>query len=364
MLLKFISLPITRTVLLFSLIMLVFGFFAALLAPLLIPIIISFALYAMLEPISGALERQGMSSTSSSLTVLLVLLAFSALAISLLMPHLSTQLAELQTQLPSVWKTLIGFAKETSQFFASSMKLDAETSNSMTQPLFDKANELSKDILITGSNLIIEFSVLVILVPIFTFFLIRDYRGFRNYLLDALPNNSFELGWIIYHRVTHQLQEYIRGIMIQSGIMSVITSLGFFIIGLDSYILLGIIAGILNLIPYVGPLLAMVLPILLALAHTPLEPWIVGAAVGVIAMAQIIDNVIVVPAVIANAVNLHPVIVIVGIIIFGNLFGFIGMIVAIPAISTANIIFRGLLQGLRTRKIEIADQEIEQPIIS
>ena len=364
MLQKLINHTVSRTVFLFSIIMLVFAFFAALLAPLLIPIIISFALYAMLEPISGALQRQGMSSTTASLTVLLALVAISTLAISLLMPQLSAQLAQLQEQLPTVWKTLISFAQEMSQFIASSMKLDTETSNSITQPLFDKANELSKEILVTGSNLVIEFSVLVILVPIFTFFLIRDYRGLRNYLLDSLPNNSFELGWIIYHRVTHQLQEYIRGIMIQSGIMSIITSLGFFIIGLESYILLGLIAGILNLIPYVGPLLAMVLPILLALAHTPLEPWLIGAAIGVIAVAQIIDNIIVIPAVIANAVNLHPVIVIIGIIVFGNFFGFIGMIVAIPAISTANIIFRGLLQGLKTRKIETPENQTEQLIVS
>jgi predicted PurR-regulated permease PerM len=165
-----------------------------------------------------------------------------------------------------------------------------------------------------------------------------------------LPNSSFELGWLIYHRVAHQLQEYIRGIMIQSAIMSINTSIGFYLIGLDSPVLLGMVAGILNLIPYVGPLLAMVLPVLLALGHAPLELWMVGAAVGVILLAQVIDNLLVIPSVIANAVNLHPMIVIVGIIIFGNLFGFIGMVVAIPVISTGNIIFRGLLQGLRSRR--------------
>jgi predicted PurR-regulated permease PerM len=138
--------------------------------------------------------------------------------------------------------------------------------------------------------------------------------------------------------------------MIQSGIMTVNTSIGFYIIGLDSPILLGLVAGILNLIPYVGPLLAMALPVLLALGHAPLELWLVGAAVAVILIAQIIDNVLVIPAVIAHAVNLHPVIVIVGIIIFGNLFGFIGMVVAIPVLSTANIIFKGLLQGMKTRQ--------------
>ena len=345
---KIINHPLSRTSFLFSIIVLIISLLAMLLAPLLVPIIVSFALYALLEPMSSMIERQGLSRTAASLSVLLLLVSIAAISISLVLPHLSTQLSELQNQLPVVWKTLINFAQEMSEFIAHAIGLDTKAS-SITQPFFENANSWGKTALIEGSNIIISFSILLLLVPIFTFFLIRDYRNLRNQMLDMLPNHSFELGWLIYHRVAHQLQEYIRGIMIQSGIMTVMTTLGFYTIGLNSPILLGIIAGILNLIPYVGPLLALTLPVLLALGHTPLDLWLAVAAVCVILVAQIIDNVIVIPSVIANAVNLHPVIVIIGIIIFGNLFGFIGMVVAIPLISTANIIFRGLLQGLQTR---------------
>jgi predicted PurR-regulated permease PerM len=75
---------------------------------------------------------------------------------------------------------------------------------------------------------------------------------------------------------------------------------------------------------------------------TPFDPSLLYLGVLVIVIAQIIDNVIVIPAVIANAVNLHPVQVILGIIIFGNLFGTLGVILAIPAIATAKIIFNNL----------------------
>jgi predicted PurR-regulated permease PerM len=340
---------LARTSLLFGLILAVIAFLAYLLAPLLIPIIISFALYALLEPLTSMIERQGLSRNASSLSVLLLLVLFASLSFSILLPHLSSQLSQLQSQLPVVWKTLMGFARDLSTYMVESIGLDLQTDN-ITEPFFAQANDWGKTALIEGSNLLIGLTVLLLLVPVFTFFLVRDYRSLRNHLLDMLPNSSFELGWLIYHRVAHQLQEYIRGIMIQSAIMSINTSIGFYLIGLDSPVLLGMVAGILNLIPYVGPLLAMVLPVLLALGHAPLELWMVGAAVGVILLAQVIDNLLVIPSVIANAVNLHPMIVIVGIIIFGNLFGFIGMVVAIPVISTGNIIFRGLLQGLRSRR--------------
>jgi len=195
--------------------------------------------------------------------------------------------------------------------------------------------------------MLIDMTVTIILVPLFTFFLIRDYKGLRNRALDLLPNTSFELGWLIYYRVAKKLQEYIRGIMMQSGIMAIVTSIGFYFVGIESPILLGTIAGALNLIPYVGPLLAMVPPIVIALGAPAFDPVLIAAAISVIIAAQLIDNIIVVPAVIANAVNLHPITVIVGIIIFGNFFGFIGMIIAIPALATSNIILTGLRNGLK-----------------
>lgn len=340
--------PLSRTLFVFSLISGVIAILAILLASLILPIIISFALYALLEPISEIFERHGLSRNASSLSVLLILVAIGGICFSLILPNLTAQLSSLQSQLPVVWQTITTMGNDFSQHVISSLGLEMQSSG-LTEHFFNQANDLGKTAIVEGSNMLISFSVLLILVPIFTFFLIRDFRNFRNNLLDKLPNSSFELGWLIYYRVAHQLQEYIRGIMIQSGIMSVVTTIGFYIIGIDSPFLLGLVAGILNLIPYVGPLLAMVLPTLLALGNIPFEPWLVGAAISVILIAQIIDNVIVIPAVIANAVNLHPLVVIVGIIIFGNLFGFIGMVVAIPVISTMNIIYCGLHQGIKTR---------------
>ncbi|VAW60252.1 hypothetical protein MNBD_GAMMA08-742 [hydrothermal vent metagenome] len=344
----FIQHPLSRTLFIFSAISTIIILFAILLAPLLIPIIISFALYALLEPISEIFERHGLSRNASSLSVLLILVAFASLCVSLFLPHLSAQLSSLQSQLPIVWQSITTMGNDISQHIVSSLGLEMQSSG-ITQHFFSQANDWGKTALIEGSNVLISLSVLIILVPIFTFFLIRDFRNFRNHLLDKLPNSSFEMGWLIYYRVARQLQEYIRGILIQSGIMSVITTISFYAIGLDSPLLLGLVAGVLNLIPYVGPLLAMVLPVLLALGHSPIELWLVGAAVSVILIAQIIDNIIVIPAVVANAVNLHPLVVIVGIIVFGNLFGFIGMVVAIPVISTMNIIYCGLYQGIKTR---------------
>jgi len=337
--------PLIRSLLIFSLILLAAGICAYLLAPLLIPIILSFALYALFDPISNMMQRKGLNDSLSALLVLCLLVLISILGISIVFPMLAEQLLVLQTKMPKLWEFLNSFSDQIRELLNSyGINFDP---NAITQPIMSMSSSWGKDAVIRLSNMLIDMTVTVILVPLFTFFLIRDYKSLRNKALDLLPNKSFELGWLIYYRVAKKLEEYIRGIMMQSGIMAIVTSIGFYLAGLESPVLLGTIAGLLNLIPYVGPLLAMIPPIIIALGAPAFDPVLIAAAIGVIIAAQLIDNIIVVPAVIANAVNLHPITVIVGIIIFGNFFGFIGMIVAIPALATSNIILTGLRNGLK-----------------
>lgn len=337
--------PLIRSLLIFSFILSGAGISAYLLAPLLIPIILSFALYALFDPISNMLQRKGLNDSLSALLVLCLLVLISILGISIVFPMLAEQLLILQTKMPKLWDFLNNFSNHVKNLL-NSYGINFDPS-AITQPIMSMSSTWGKDAVIRLSNMLIDMTVTVILVPLFTFFLIRDYKSLRNKALDLLPNKSFELGWLIYYRVAKKLEEYIRGIMMQSGIMAIVTSIGFYIAGLESPVLLGTIAGLLNLIPYVGPLLAMIPPIIIALGAPVFDPVLIAAAIGVIIAAQLIDNIIVVPAVIANAVNLHPITVIVGIIIFGNFFGFIGMIIAIPVLATSNIILTGLRNGLK-----------------
>ena len=337
--------PLLRSLIIFSAIISVAALFAYLLAPLLIPIILSFALYALFDPVSNFLQSKGINDSMSAILVLILLVVICIIGISIVFPMLAEQALLLQAKIPKLWEFLSGFSIQIQNLLNGyGIKFDPDA---ITKPLMSSSSDWGKDAVIRLSNLLIDMTTTVILVPLFTFFLIRDYKQLRNKALDLLPNKSFELGWLIYYRVAKKLEIYIRGIMMQSGIMAIVTSVGFYLFGLESPILLGTIAGLLNLIPYVGPLLAMVPPIIIALGAPAFEPTLIAAAIGVIIAGQLIDNVIVVPALIANAVNLHPITVIVGIIVFGNFFGFIGMIIAIPALATSNIILTGLRNGLK-----------------
>jgi predicted PurR-regulated permease PerM len=204
------------------------------------------------------------------------------------------------------------------------------------------------------SQFVLSFSTLLILVPFITFFLLRDFESLRNRFLQALPNRYFELGWLMYFKVANQTEGYVRAVLIQQSILASVASIGFWIAGFQSPILLGVIAGVLGLIPYLGPALGLIPPFYLVLASEPVDFNQMIAAVAVIAVAYVIDNIFVIPFIVAKYANLHPLIALLGIIVFGNFFGILGMIAAIPLISISNIVISQLLLSFNPKKFKSA----------
>jgi putative permease len=317
---------------------------AFLVRPVLVPLILSFVLYGLLNPLGHFLTRLGLSQMASIIWALLGALAFGVSAAVFFVPSLIEQFAQLQAQLPQLWSAVARLERDAVGFLASfgiKLELDALMTSWM-----GTASGWGSSVLMASSNALLALTSYSLLIPIFTFFLLRDYRTFRNTLLDALPNRLFELGWIIYTQVARQLQSYVAGLILQSAIMATVTTFGFMMISMDNPMLLGLIAGLLNLIPYVGPVLAMVPPAVIALGMPSFEPSLVFGGVFVIVVGQLVDNLFTVPVVLAQSVALHPLVVMIGIIVFGNFFGLFGMMVAIPVISTANIILKGMNRGL------------------
>lgn len=319
------------------------GFY--LLSSILLPVIISFTLYALVEPFVHYLVRKNINHSLAIILVLILLMSVSVLAISFALPQFLNQAALLKAKLPGILESLELFLTRYSSQIGNYFGVEIDVSNILVS-LLSQSSSVGNALLVNLSEQVVAITFGMILVPILTYFILRDYKGWRNGMLNWLPNSSFELGWLIYQRVTKQLQNYTRGVMLQSLIMAVVASLGFTLIGLDIPVLLGIITGLLNLVPYLGPLISMALALLVASAMTPFDPSLLYLSVLVVITAQIVDNVAVIPLLIANSVDLHPVLVIVGIIIFGSLFGTIGVILAIPAIAAAKIIFNNLYSDI------------------
>jgi len=142
--------------------------------------------------------------------------------------------------------------------------------------------------------------------------------------------------------------------LIQQSILASVATIGFWMAGFPSPLILGVIAGVLGLIPYLGPALGLIPPFYLVLATQPLEFNQMLYAVLVIGVAYLVDNLFVIPFIVAKYANLHPLIALLGIIVFGNFFGILGMIAAIPLISISNIVISQLLLSFNPKKFKSA----------
>ena len=144
--------------------------------------------------------------------------------------------------------------------------------------------------------------------------------------------------------VDHILAGYIRGEVIDAIIIVILTSGALLVIQLDFAIIIGIISGIFNLIPYFGPIVGFVLAIIIGLLDTNPMKALYGAIA--ILIIQQIDGWFIVPKVVGDCVKLHPILVLLAILIGGNLFGLIGMLIAVPVAAFIRLLLIRMLPGL------------------
>ena len=206
-------------------------------------------------------------------------------------------------------------------------------------------DEATKDSIENGKELIgvtitsISNTILnVILVPIYTFLILLYGAHFKLFLKKLLLKKHHTILSDILKQIKSTVKSYIVGLILELVFVSALTSLGLYIIGVEYAIVLGLITGILNLIPYIGILFAGLLTIIASLTGSADLSIVVGIIV-VNVIVQFIDNNLLVPLVVSSKVKINAISTIVGILIGGALAGISGMFLAIPIMAIVKVIF-------------------------
>lgn len=312
---------------------------------IMLPIVIASVLYVLLNPAVSLLRQRGINKTVAITVVLALLLGLLVWFVVAMVPLLSEQFASFRERLPLAWENLSRLLTKVEFWLAEVAGVPLDRGG-LLQAATGTLRGISGKLVAKVSGLLTNAALWALLIPMISFFFLRDYQSLRNYVLDRVPNRMFEQSLNIYHKVSNQLELYIRSVMLQSLIMATVTGIGFTLIGLPLAILLGILAGVFNLIPYVGPVLALVAPVLVALSMST-DPALVVAAISVIVVGQLVDNLLVVPTLLARAANLHPLVALLAIIVAGNLFGLMGMVFALPVMAASRIIYTGVYRELQ-----------------
>ena len=179
------------------------------------------------------------------------------------------------------------------------------------------------------SGFVAGFAVNIVIVPFITYFMLAEGDEGIKKLIERVPNKYFEMTLNVLNKIKIDLVGYLRGWILDSVIIGLLSVLGYYFIGVDYAILIGVVAGVANLIPYVGPIAGAIPAFIISLTQygdfQKLLPIIIVTFV-----VQMIDNIIVQPICFAKSVDMHPVTVIIVLIIGNSLMGVAGMLLAIP----------------------------------
>jgi putative permease len=174
------------------------------------------------------------------------------------------------------------------------------------------------------------FVVNLAIVPFITYFVLAEGDIAIKKLIERVPNKYFEMTLNVLNKIQKDLVGYLRGWILDSVIVGILNIIGFYIIGVDYAILLGVFAGISNLIPYVGPFFGVIPALLISLIQRGDFSQAFPILAVTLVLVQLLDNIIIQPLCFSKTVDMHPVTVIFVLIIGNSLMGIAGMLLAIP----------------------------------
>jgi predicted PurR-regulated permease PerM len=184
----------------------------------------------------------------------------------------------------------------------------------------------------------------LILVPVLSFFFLKDADGFRRVAVAALPHRVRRRGYEFFEEVNATLAAYIRAQLFACLLIGTICGVGFAALGVPYPVLLGVLAGVLEFVPLIGPLLAAVVSAGLAALYSPLSALWVCVFLGVL---RAVEDYVVYPRLIRHGIHLHPLAVIVAVLVGLELGGVAGIFLAIPAVAVSTVTFRHWLDWRR-----------------
>lgn len=297
------------------------------------PIVFAFFASLALLPISNKLEQWSFSRFWSSITVVIALTIFLAGVFVFLSFESYDFINELSEKKDISPNSLIdSFTKSLKSEFDMRRSSENQTIDKLANTAVKSTGLLAKYLFSSIKSALVFLSLL----PIYIFFMLYYRDNFKGYLNKSLTKSKKEKHLQIIRETKTMIQKYLLGLVLVIVIVSVLNSIGLFFIGLKHAILLGSITGILIIIPYIGVFMGALIPTLIAYITFD-SIWYPASVLILYGFIQFLEGNYITPSIVGNSVNLNPLVIIIGIIIFGSIGGILAMIIAVPTLATIKI---------------------------
>lgn len=314
-----------------------------LLAPILTPFMVAAILAYMGDPLADRLEKRRLSRTVAVIVVFFVIGLTLVLLLGLVLPMLERQIKVLSSATPHYIDTIQHqFLPWLQQSFGIELQLDSVQLKQSVTAHWREAGGVMGTLMssLTRSGIaILGWLANLLLIPVVTFYLLRDWDILVARIHEMLPRRFEPIIVQLAKSSDDVLGAFFRGQLLVMLALAVFYSIGLGFAGLDLAILLGITAGLLSFVPYLGLIVGIVLACLAALLQFHDLTHVIYIAI-VFGVGQLLEGMVLTPWLVGNRIGLHPVAVIFAVLAGGQLFGFFGILVALPAAAVIAVILR------------------------
>jgi predicted PurR-regulated permease PerM len=315
------------------------------LGAVLTPFVLAALLAWMGDPLVDRLEESGRSRNVAVVMVFTVMVLLLVLALVLLVPMIVSQVRTLGEALPGYRDWLLQTALPWVEA-RTGIDIDAWMDPAKLMDYIREHSERAGGIAAAALGVVSRsgFTVLawvanIVLLPVITFFFLRDWDRMVERVASMVPRDHVDTVTRLARESSDVLGGFLRGQFLVMLILGVMYGLGLWLVGLELGLLIGLIAGLFTFIPYIGPATGIVLGVIAALIEYGDWQHLLGVGV-VFGLGQVIESYWLTPKLVGGRIGLHPVAVIFSVMAGGVLFGFVGMLIALPAAAVVNVLLR------------------------
>jgi predicted PurR-regulated permease PerM len=321
-----------------------FGLFLYVFSSILLPFVVGMSLAYFLDPVADRLERLGLSRMLATLVILISFIVVFVLALMIFVPILVSQFSDFAVRLPGYIAQLQALiASQNAEWIKKVIGVDASVLKNGLGSLVSQGAGIVSTLLTSiwsSSKTLIDIGGLFVVTPVVAFYTLYDWDRMVAKVDDWIPRDHLETVRAIFADINTAIAGFVRGQGTLCIILGLLYAAGLTIAGLNFALLIGLFAGLISFIPYVGSLVGLVLALGVAIVQFWPDWLMVGAVALVFVIGQFIEGNILQPKLVGQSVGLHPVWLMFALFAFGALFGFVGLMVAVPAAAAVGVLVR------------------------
>ncbi|GIO43446.1 AI-2E family transporter [Paenibacillus apis] len=324
---------------------------AVLLKTVMLPILLTGAIFYLLNPLVDWLEQKGIGRVYTIAALYLLIAGLITIVVISIVPVVRDQITDLISNFPRYsyqvqleFEALIGsdFFHQMQESTGFSPTKIAESISSQATTLIDGAWSGIGGFLGALKDIVLA----VITVPFILFYLLKDGKKLPSFILRFVPVRLRGQTKHVMTEMNGQISSYIRGQIIVSFCIGVLLYIGFLIIGLDYSLVLAIIASFTSIVPYLGPAIAITPALIIAIVTSP---FMLLKLIIVWTVVQLVEGKFISPQIMGKTLRIHPITIIFVILTAGNLFGIVGIILAVPGYAVLKVIAGHLFKWFELR---------------